>query len=146
MALHEVISIERKRTWSPQQKAQIVAEAMAPGANVRAIARHYDVDSSQVFRWRRQARLGLFGGHASASLPDPVVAEPTFAPVVVQPASPPVKPASRLPPQRAPEHEIVLSDAGRMVIALGTGLQITVYPDVDAKALARVVAALGGLA
>lgn len=45
----------RVRTWSQQEKARIVAETFAPGANVSAIARSHGLDPSQVYVWRRKA-------------------------------------------------------------------------------------------
>jgi transposase len=35
-------------------KRQIVAETQAPGASVSIVARRHDVNSNQLFRWRRQ--------------------------------------------------------------------------------------------
>jgi len=45
------------RRWSEAFKAQAVADAMEPGASVSAIARRIGVDPSQLFTWRRNARL-----------------------------------------------------------------------------------------
>ncbi|MGO4570262.1 transposase [Rhizobium sp. 2YAF20] len=45
------------RRWSDDFKAQAVAEAMEPGASVSAIARRIGIDPSQLFTWRRTARL-----------------------------------------------------------------------------------------
>jgi transposase len=35
-------------------KRQIVVETQAPGASVSIVARRHDVNSNQLFRWRRQ--------------------------------------------------------------------------------------------
>ncbi len=45
----------RVRIWSRDEKARIVAETFAPGANVSAIARSHSLDPSQVYGWRRKA-------------------------------------------------------------------------------------------
>lgn len=45
----------RVRTWSREEKAGIVTETFAPGANVSAIARSHGLDPSQVYAWRRKA-------------------------------------------------------------------------------------------
>ncbi|WOS66043.1 transposase [Sinorhizobium fredii] len=45
------------RRWSDEFKAQAVAESMEPGASVSVIARHIGIDPSQLFTWRRNARL-----------------------------------------------------------------------------------------
>lgn len=49
-----------RRRWSDDIKARVVAESLAPGANVSAIARRVGIVPSQLFGWRRQAiRNGL---------------------------------------------------------------------------------------
>ncbi|WP_047561801.1 transposase [Oryzifoliimicrobium ureilyticus] len=57
----EVLTAEpiRKRRkpkfWSEEDKAQILQEALSPGANVSAVARAHGMDPSQLFGWRRTA-------------------------------------------------------------------------------------------
>jgi transposase len=46
-----------RRGWSAEAKARLVAESLAPGANVSAIARREDMAASQLFGWRRKALL-----------------------------------------------------------------------------------------
>ena len=49
-----------RRNWSEAFKAQLIAETLAPGANVSAIARREGILPSQLFGWRRQAlRKGM---------------------------------------------------------------------------------------
>ena len=43
-----------KRRQYSELKCQMVAETQAPGASVSIIARRHDVNSNQLFRWRRQ--------------------------------------------------------------------------------------------
>lgn len=45
----------RRRGWSTDAKAAIVAESFAPGASVSAVARRHDISPSLLFLWRRQA-------------------------------------------------------------------------------------------
>ncbi|WP_283843200.1 transposase [Bradyrhizobium sp. 2S1] len=45
-----------RRRWSDEFKAQIVTEALEPGASVSAIARRIGIHPSQLFAWRRDAR------------------------------------------------------------------------------------------
>jgi transposase len=47
-----------RRRWSEEFKAQVVAEALAPGASVSAIAHRVGIHPSQLFAWRRDARNG----------------------------------------------------------------------------------------
>jgi transposase len=46
----------RRRRWSAEEKAQIVAETLVPGARVSEVARRWHVCSQQVFGWRRAMR------------------------------------------------------------------------------------------
>ena len=46
----------RRRSWSAEQKAEIVAESLAAGASVSAVARRHGLTAQQLFTWRRQMR------------------------------------------------------------------------------------------
>jgi len=65
----------RRRTWSAQEKARMVAESVEPGANVSEVARRHGVNRGQLFTWRRQA---MRSGSVDAG-----VNAPTFVPVSV---------------------------------------------------------------
>src|SRR4029077_9133312 len=59
MARVEVITgRERRRRWSAEQKRAVVAESLAPGAVVTQIARRADICPRQIYRWRREIRVG----------------------------------------------------------------------------------------
>ena len=59
MARVEVITgPERRRRWSAGQKRAIVAESLAPGAVVTDIARRAEIGPGQIYRWRRELRVG----------------------------------------------------------------------------------------
>jgi transposase len=47
---------ERRRRWTFEQKARIVAESMAPDAVVSAVARRHGVHPNQLYGWRRDVR------------------------------------------------------------------------------------------
>jgi len=46
---------ERRRRWSPDERLEILEAAFAPGANVSAVARRFDVSTGLLYTWRRQA-------------------------------------------------------------------------------------------
>jgi len=48
----------RRRTWSAEQKAAIVAESLGGAESVSAVARRHGLTATQLFTWRRQARGG----------------------------------------------------------------------------------------
>ncbi len=65
----------RRRRWSDEEKARIVAETLQSGVAVMAVARRWDVCPQQVWGWRRQARKGhlALAGHGQL---------PPFVPIV----------------------------------------------------------------
>jgi transposase len=46
----------RRRRWSEEDKARIVAEIVASGDSVCAVARRHGLSPQQLFGWRRQVR------------------------------------------------------------------------------------------
>jgi transposase len=113
----EVITgVGRRRRWSLEDKARIVAESLDPATTSSAVARRYGLHASQLFVWRQQLA-------ASTALK-----ASEFVPVVVAEDS--ADPAEA---------------AGRMEIALGP-VVVRVGADVDASALRRVLEAVRSLA
>ena len=45
----------RNKRWPEAVKREIVAATYVPGSSVSMVARQYDVNANQVFRWRRLA-------------------------------------------------------------------------------------------
>jgi transposase len=91
----------RRRKWSDDDKARIVAETLEPGAVVTEVARRWHVSPQQVFDWRRQARV------ASAAAAAPSV--PAFVPDT--PATVPEAGVSTTPARPAPQIEVKLAGA-----------------------------------
>ena len=56
----EVISVseERRRRWSPQEKAALVRQTYEPGMSVSLVARQNGVAASLLFNWRKLDREG----------------------------------------------------------------------------------------
>ena len=46
----------RRRAWTPDEKAAIVAESFDPSTSVSQIARNHGLTPTQLFTWRREAR------------------------------------------------------------------------------------------
>src|SRR6185312_9035146 len=44
----------KRRQYSEAVKRQIVAETQEPGSSVSIVARRHDVNSNQLFKWRRE--------------------------------------------------------------------------------------------
>ena len=114
--LEVITGVGRRRRWTDEEKAWIVAESLDPATTTSAVARRYGLHPSQLFVWRQQ-------------LAAPAVRQaPGFVPVVVAEDDP--APAGM---------------AGRIEIALGPAV-VRVGADVDAAALRRVLEAVRGLA
>ena len=63
----------RRRVWSAEQKAQIVAESLS-GESVSAVARRHGLTPQQLFKWRREARDGAVVRNERLSFASVVVA------------------------------------------------------------------------
>ena len=111
-----------RRTWSADQKRQIIAESFAPGASVAEVARRYGLNANLLFTWRRREQAAS----CASDMGDPVNIVPVRVVAEIAP------PASATAP----------GSTGRMEIVLVGGERIIVGPDVDATALARIIKAL----
>jgi transposase len=47
-------SVGQRREWPEALKRQMVAETLEAGASVSIVARRYDVNTNQLFKWRRE--------------------------------------------------------------------------------------------
>ena len=59
MAQIEIFHERARRRWTEADRRRLVAETLAPGATVHAVARRHGVNTSQLFTWRKQLRLEL---------------------------------------------------------------------------------------
>jgi transposase len=104
--------------WPEALKREIVAASFEPGASVSVVARRYDVNTNQLFAWRKLYRAGD-GAQAGSSgpmlLPVTVTAEPETSVALTSNASDAI--------------EIELGDKYR--VRVGSG--------VDGQALRRVL-------
>ena len=117
--------VGRRRSWTAEQKAAIVAESFEDGALVGHVARRHGLTPQQLFNWRRQARREADEG--TGALP--------FAPVVVEP-----------PSAVSPPAEIVESkpaDARPPVIELDiAGSSVWIWPGADTATVTAIIGAL----
>ena len=113
----------RRRAWSGEQKAQIVAESYSGGDTVSAVARRHGLTPQQLFGWRRAALRGAeCGSHENGS---------TFAPVVVETA------------RRCAELPVAPNAGGSPVIEILIGAAtVRIPPGTDAATLAAVLRAM----
>jgi transposase len=71
-----------RRRWSAAEKAAVVRETLVPGAGVSDVARRWQVDAQQVYRWRN--RDGVTHGRP---IRRNEAAEPAFVPIVTDATS-----------------------------------------------------------
>ncbi len=109
----------RRRTWSPAEKAAIVAESYGAGETVCAVARRHGLTPQQLFTWRRLARV-------AASRP-----EALFVPAVLEATG--SEAAAAAPPPR--------SRAGAVEIEIG-GVTVRVGAQASPEVIAAVIHAL----
>jgi transposase len=109
----------RRRSWTGDEKRQIVEESLQPGASIAEVARRHDLNANQLHAWRRQLRI-----HSSASdIPGSIL------PVTIEPE------------MATPENGVGVTTS-QMEIVLVAGDRIIVWSDVEVAALSRVLKAL----
>ena len=69
----------RRRRWSAAEKAAVVRETLVPGARVSDVARRWQVDAQQVYRWRHHD-----GVTHCRTMRRSNAAEPPFVPIVTE--------------------------------------------------------------
>jgi transposase len=114
----------RRRSWTPEEKASIVAESFVEGATACQVARRHGLTPQQLFTWRRQAR------RSSAEI------APLFVPAVIEAraaeaAQKRVKPRSR---QRGDSLGVIEVEIDGVTVRVGRGA--------EAKTVAAVLRAL----
>jgi len=114
----------RRRKWSDEDKARIVAEIVASGDSVCSVARRHGLSPQQLFGWRRQLREAA-GGHSEAD-------KVQFVPAVVD----------AVVPAAHQERKVVRkADSGIIEIEV-EGITIRAGRGADATMIASIVQAL----
>jgi transposase len=137
----EIIArVERRRKWTAQEKAALLAEVEAEGGKVRVVARRHRISESVLYNWRAARKaaatmmqapvtapfipLGVFGG-----------SRPSDTAMLAQPQQPPEPGSPR--PVRGGD-----SGVGGIEIVLPNGARVSVDAFVNEKALSRVLRAM----
>jgi transposase len=121
--------VGRRRKWSDEDKARIVAETVASGESICAVARRHGLSPQQLFGWRRQLR-GAAAAHSEAE-------ELQFVPAVVDGVTQaPVARRQRQAPRCKSQPDI-----GTVEIEVD-GFTIRLSRGADASMIAAIVLAL----
>ena len=130
--------VERRRKWSIEEKAALIAEVEAEGGKVKRVAQRHRISESLLYNWRAAWKAAAAAAGSSAAMefvPLGVVGEAeTAAAALLPPPEPP------LSPQRAEAR------VGAIDIALPDGSRISVDAFVNEQALSRVLRAMKGAA
>lgn len=123
----------RRRHWSDDDKARIVAECSVPGASVSMVARRHDLNTNLLFSWRRQLRERQTDS-----------GEIGFVPALIAPQEPTADQPAAMPrePQPGVSSNLSPRPTGRIEIVLDNSRRIIIDQDVTAVALARVIGVL----
>ena len=128
----------RRRRWTAEEKAQILAESFQPGISVAEVARRYGMNRGLLWTWRHEARK-------RSAVPDQ-----SFVPVrIIEESTAGMMPAAM---NRDTNTEVAASsrsEEGKVGSALGSieieleGGRVRVSGVVDAAALHQVLSYLG---
>lgn len=117
----------KRRRYSTEEKAALVAASLEPGASISELARRRGMHPQVLFTWRRLAREG--------KLALPAESLPMFAAMVAADDAPPAE-QSEVLPTAAPG-----AASGEIVVELGA-LRLRIGPDVAPARVAALVSAL----
>ena len=122
--------VSGRRYWTVGQKLGMLRDAFGSGGSVRTAIERHEISSGLLYTWRKQAMSGELTGIT------PVAAMPDFAEVRI--AAPEQQVAFLPPPSPSPSPDV----SGRISIEFPSGIRISVDAQIDAAALARVLAIL----
>ena len=122
---------ERRRRWGAEEKTQIIAEAVMPGAKVSDIARRHGVSRSLLYTWRRESELWRPINGAASPLPD-------LVPIMITDGAG----VSKRPALPAERVGAATKGIGTIEIALPGSVRVTVRGRIEERTLRAVLAAL----
>ena len=141
----EIIArVERRRQWTPQEKAALLAEVEATGGRVSVVARRHGMSKSLLYNWRSAWKAAALVARASTPtsagfIQLGVVADSLYERPAIRMASGAASACSRSTGSTLAER------AGVMEIDLPEGVRVRVDGGVDETALRRVLSAVRGL-
>ena len=119
----------RRRTWTPAQKGEILAEIYESGETVSAVARRHGLTPQQLFGWRREAQRRA---RRRAANDEGAARGTAFAAVVVEEA---------LRRSEAPIGPDPIGGTAAIEIVIGAAT-VRVAPGIDAATLTTVLRAV----
>jgi transposase len=133
----EIIArVERRRKWTAEEKAALLAEVEAEGGKVTVVARRHRISESVLYNWRAARKA------ATAEMQAPAAA--AFIPLGVLSGSKRQETEMLAQSERDAPRSVRVSDrgVGAIEIALPNGARVSVDAFVNEKALWRVLRAM----
>ncbi len=127
---------ERRRSWTPEQKREIVGESLGPELTPTEVAHKHAISNGLLYTWRQQILGGQIGVITRST---PSFAQVELAPELRQPGNPELPPASSATPLPSSPS---MRPEGLIEIVLPGGVSVRVDAQVDGRALRRVLSAL----
>lgn len=125
------IVVARRRQWTPQEKAALLAEIEAAGGRVSVIARRHGIAKSLLYNWRSACKAARAAAGAAG-----------FVQLGVVEASAYHGPALRMLASGRSAGLSLAAPTGVMEIDLPEGVRVRVDSGVDEPALRRVLTAV----
>jgi transposase len=131
---------ERRRSWSAEEKAALLAEIDAEGGKVRLVARRHQMSESLLYNWRSARKA------AAVAMGAPENVEFIAVGVIEGSATRGPSMLALPTPEPAPQPPSPEGKAGSIEIVLPNGTRVSVDAFVNEKALSRVLRAMKGMA
>jgi transposase len=133
----EIIArVERRRQWTPEEKAALLAEVEATGGGVSVVARRHGISKSLLYNWRSAWKSAA---RSAGFIELGVVADPSYERPTIRMASGAASACSR------GTGLALVGRTGVMEIDLPQGVRVRVDGGVDELALRRVLSVVRGL-
>jgi len=116
----------KRRRWPEALKREVVAALSEPGASVSIVARRYDLNANQLFKWRRQLDAASNGAPGGSVRMLPVA----------------IAPASAAEARDTSSSGASTATTGSIEIALRGGTRVRIKGAVDPAAVAAAVGAV----
>ena len=129
---------DRRRVWSSEDKAALLAEIDAEGGKVRLVARRHQISESLLYNWRSARKAAAVAMGAAEDV--------EFVPVGVVEGRRSNRSAllAAPDPEPLPQPPSAEGNVGLIEIVLPNGTRISVDASVNEKALSRVLRAMNG--
>lgn len=136
----EVITrTERRRKYSPAERAAIMREADAPDVTVREVAKRHDIAESLIYSWRTARRQAeKIASEPLAFISYGTVPEGDLVAIAPAPLPFPPQPVPTMPVMEELTRPHPGARPGEIGIDLPSGVRLSVDSYVNEKALARV--------